>query len=330
MEASLGKIYKIIRILIYLIPVVVVIVGLYLVFFPVEKFAYLSGQPKLSKFDIRKDTGANELSFGVFPLKKNNIINLDVNLKKTEKKSCKENLPVVSLERTYQAFLYPAGPDINSQDELRNLLYIDNSTKYSNGTLLHNKPTDRVFLISHGKKILFPGPEILLAFGYGFDYMVDVDQSVIDQYPEADEGVFLWTLPHPDGIIFESFPTHSFYLILNGQKRLITDPNFMDKAWPEHYSIPVNDITPANRSQCQISAKDYTNGNIKCAFYADNLPVALGKYYLFTLEYQDVCLVENIHINNALINFRPAKSYATIKDTIRTIFASILNRYIQK
>jgi len=329
-QISLEKIYKFTRIIIFFIPAVVVVVGFYLVLFPVESFTYSSDQPKLSKFDIQKDTSANEISFGVFPLKKNNLINLNVSLKKTEKQSCQKNPPSVSLERTYQAFLYPAGPDTNSPDELKDLLYADNSTKYPNGTLLHNKPTDQVFIISHGKKILFPGPEILLAFGYSFENMVDVDQSVIDQYPEAEERVFLWTLPHPDGIIFESFPSHSFFLVLNGQKRLIADPESLAKVWPEYYSIPVNDITPDSRSQCQVSAKDYAQGTVKCAFDANSLPVSLGKYYLFTFKFQDPCQAADIHPANARIDFSAQKSYATVKDTIRTIFASILNRYIQK
>jgi hypothetical protein len=330
MKISLDRIYKIIRILIYLIPVIVLIVGFYLVIFPVESFTYSSDQPKLSKFEIQKDTVSNEISFGVFPLKKNNLINLGVNLKKTEKKSCQENPPTVTLERTYQAFLYPTGQDIDNQDELKDLLYADNSTKYPNGTLLHNKPTDQVFVLSHGRRILFPGPEIFLAFGYNFDNMIDVDQSVIDQYPEADHRVFLWTQPHPDGIVFESFPSHSFYLVLNGQKHLITDANLLENAWPEHYSIPVNDITPDSRTQCHVLAKDYAAGTIKCVFDTNSLPISLGKYYLFTAKFQSSCQVADIHPGIARINFSAEKSYATVKDTIRAIFASILIRYIQK
>lgn len=330
MEASLDKIYKIVRILIYSIPILALVFGFYFVLFPVESFRYSSDQPNLSKFEIQKNNSANEISFGVFPLKKNNLINLNIDLKKTDKKSCRENPPAVLLERTYQAFLYPAGPDINSKDELKNLLFADNSMKYPNGTMLHNKPTDQVFFISHGKRILFPGPEIFLAFGYSFDNMVDVDQSIIDQYPEADGKVFLWTRPHPDGTIFQGFPSHSLYLALNGQKHLIADQDSLSKIWPKYYAIPVNDITRDNRSQCLISAKDYSKGTIKCAFDADKLPVSLGKYYLFTLGYQDSCQAENIHIDNARIDFTAEKSYATVKDTIRIIFASILNRYIQR
>jgi hypothetical protein len=330
MKIPLEKIYKFARIIIYMIPVLAVATGLYFAFFPVETFLYSSSQPKLSKFDIQKNSDDNEISFGVFPLRESDIINLNASFKKTDKKSCQQNPPSVSLERTYQAFLYSSGPDINDKDDLRNLLFADNNTKYPNGTLLHLKPTDQVFFISHGKRILFPGPEILLAFGYSFDNMVDVDQSVIDQYPEADEKVFLWTLPHPDGTIFESFPSHSFYLVLNGQKRLIANQSSLGEVWPKYYSIPVNDITPDSRSQCQVSAKDYSNGIIKCSFDTANLPLALGKYYLFSLKFQDSCQVENVHLDNARIDFSATKSYATVKNSIRTIFASILSRYIQK
>lgn len=326
----LEKIYRISRILIFLIPAIVVVAGFYLVLFPVESFRYSSDEPKISKFDIQKDNEANELSFGVFPLKKNNLFNLDMNLKKTEKQACQKNPPSVTLERTYQAFLLPTGPNIDNPDELKELLYADNPTKYPNGTMLHNTATDQVFIISHGKKILFPGPEILLAFGYNFDNMLDVDQSVLDRYPEAEGKVFLWTLPHPDGIIFQGFPSHSLFLVLNGQKRLIDDPDILEKVWPEHYSIPVNDITPDSRAECQLLETEYAEGTVSCTFDANKLPVSLGKYYLFTLKFQDPCQVANIHTDDARIDFTAEKSYVTVKDSFRTIFASILNRYILK
>lgn len=324
------KIYKILRVFIYAIPAVSIVAGLYLILFPVEDFKYYSAQPKISKFEPAKSADGNEISFGVFPLRKHRYADLEINFKKASVASCQKNPPTVTLEKTYQAFLFPEGPAISSAEELKNLLYENNSTRYPNGTLLHLKPTDEVFVISEGKRILFPGPEIFFAFGYSFDNLIDVDQATLDQYPEADPKTFLWTLPHPDGTIFEGFPSHSFYLTLGGQKRLITNEDILKEAWPEYYAIPIDDLSSENRLSCQISEKDYLKGATKCTFDTDKLPLSIGKYYLFALEYPESCKVANVHIDSARIDFIAEKSYSTVKDTIRTIFASILNRYIRQ
>jgi hypothetical protein len=318
------------RFIIYLIPVASVVIGLYLILFPIESFNYYSDKPSLSKFEFMKNIDANEIRFGVFPLRNHRFINLKINSAQTEKDSCRKNPPSVYLERTYQAFLYPDGGTVNSKEELKDLLFADNNTEYPNGSLLHLKPTDEVFFISHGKRILFPGPEIFFSFGFNFDNLNEVDQSTIDQFPEADDKVFLWTNPHPDGTIFQGFPSHSLYLALNGRKYLIPSPEILKDLWPNYYTIPVDDISPENKTECRPSEKDYAQGAVACSFDTNNLPLSIGKYYLFTVKYPDSCPVSDIHPENARINFIAERSYATIKDTIRTIFASVLNRYIQQ
>ena len=222
-EEKLEKIYRIIRVAIFFIPVLVVAVGAYLVFFPIDSYNFYPDNPKLSKFDISKNADTNALSFGVFPLRTYRYIDLSMNFKKSDKANCDSAAPDVTLAKTYQAFLNPTADTITSEDQLRSLLFEDNKTKFPNGSLLHLKPTNEVFLITHGKKILFPGPEILLAFGYSFDNLIDVEQSDIDQFPNADQKVFLWTMPHPDGTIFQAFPSHTLYLVSDGKKYPIAE-----------------------------------------------------------------------------------------------------------
>ena len=62
-EEKLEKIYRIIRVAIFLIPVLVVVVGAYLVFFPIDSYNFYPDNPKLSKFDISKNADTNALSF---------------------------------------------------------------------------------------------------------------------------------------------------------------------------------------------------------------------------------------------------------------------------
>jgi|GEM_PF-1493800 len=329
-EDRLGIIYKILRILIYSIPAIAIIAGLYLVLFPIENFGFYSDNPNISKFEISKDDGANSLHFGVFPLRENRLIDLRMDFKSTEIKSCFEKSPEIQVEKTYQAFLFPEGDPITDEVKLKELLFLDNASKYPNGTLLHLKPTNEVFLISHGKRILFPGPEIFRAFGFSFENLVDVDKSALDQFPESDQDVLLWTQPHPDGTIFQSFPSHKLYLVADEKKHLITDKALLDNAWEGNFSVPVGDENPDNFLTCSASAEDIAEQKIDCRFDSRKIMSGFGKYYYFSVGFPEKCPVEDVHVKNAKINFIAEKSYSTIKDSLRNIFASILNRYIYR
>lgn len=325
-EEKLEKIYRIIRVAIFCIPVIVIVVGAYLVFFPIDAYNFYPDNPKLSKFNIEKNSNANQLTFGVFPLRTYRYVNLSMSFKKSDKANCDSAAPVVSLTKTYQAFLDPTTDAIASEDQLRDLLFEDNKTKFPNGSLLHLKPTNEVFLITHGKKILFPGPEILLAFGYSFDNMIDVEQSDIDQFPNADQKVFLWTMPHPDGTIFQSFPSHTLYIVSGGKKYPIASKDLLNSVWPENYTIPVSDPDPENTLKCDTKN---TSEGISCQFDSTKLS-NIGGYYLFSVKFPTNCAIDNIHPSSSQIGFSSERSIATIKDSLKNIAASALNRYFYK
>jgi hypothetical protein len=324
-EERLTKIYKYIRIVIFVIPVVVIIVGFYLVLFPVDSYSYYPNDQKLSKFDISKNTDSNEISFGVFPERSYRYIDLQMNFGKNISSNCLSGANV-TLSRSYQAFLYPTADPITNSDQLKDILFEGNKTKYPNDSLLHLKPTNEVFLISHGKKILFPGPEIFTAFGYNFDNLVDVEQSDIDQYPNADQKVFLWTMPHPDGTIFQAYPSHSIYIIFNGEKHQIEDKNLLDAVWPGNYTIPVSDFDPENNLKCPVkSGTTQINCRFDSAMISDT-----GHYYYFSIKFPENCRVAEVFPAKSKIQFHSERSVATIKDSLKTIAASILTRYFYK
>lgn len=329
-EDRLGIIYKILRILIYSIPAIAIIAGLYLVLFPIEDYKFYSDNPNISKFEIEKDESANALKFGVSPLQEHPFVDLTMDFKSTEKKSCFENSPEIKVEKTYLAFLFPDGDPITDEAKLKEMLFLDNTSKYPNGSLLHLKPTDEVFFISRGKSILFPGPEIFRAFGFSFENLTDVDKSALDQFPEADQDVLLWTQPHPDGTIFQSFPSHRLYLIANGKKYLIADKTILDNVWNGNFSVPVGDENPENFLSCRASAEDIVDRKISCRFDSRQMMSSLGKYYYFSVGFPDKCPIGDVHVKSAEINFIAEKSYSTIKDSLRNIFALVLNRYIYR
>jgi hypothetical protein len=325
-EEKLEKIYRVTRVAIFFIPVIVVVVGAYLVLFPIDTYTFYPDNSKLSKFEIEKYPNTNQLIFGVFPLQTYRYVNLSMTFKKSDKANCQNAAPVVSLAKTYQAFLDPTADTIASEEQLHDLLFEDNKTNFPNGSLLHLKPTNEVFVITHGKKILFPGPEILQAFGYSFDNLIDVDQSDIDQFPNADQKVFLWTMPHPDGTIFQSFPSHALYLVSDGKKYPIASKDLLNAAWPENYAIPVSDPNPESTLKCQV---EKAAKGIFCQF--DNSKLSdIGGFYLFSVNFPANCAVDNIHPASSVISFSSEKSIETIKQSLKNIVTSALNRYFYK
>jgi len=325
-EEKLAKIYRAARVLIFAIPVLVIVVGLYLVLFPVDSYSFYPNDSKLSKFEVAKNTQNNNLTFGVFPVRNFRFIQLSMNFKKSEKQNCQASNAEVSLEKTYEAFLLPSAETITNEDQLHSFLFDGDKAKYPNGSLLHLKPTNEVFIITHGKKILFPGPEIFQAFGYSFDDLTEVDQSEIDQFPDANPKTFLWTMPHPDGTIFQAFPSHSLYLIFDGKKYPIASQDLLSKVWPSNFEVAISDSSNDNKLPCKNTGKQ---NQVSCQFDSSKLS-DIGGYFLFSMKFPENCQIENVHPDNSEIRFFSEKSTATIKDSIKNMAASVLNRYFYK
>ncbi|MDD5489952.1 MAG: hypothetical protein PHP25_04720 [Candidatus Moranbacteria bacterium] len=328
-SASLEKIYKIVRIIIFAVPVFTILLGMYLILFPVESFGYSASQPENSKFEIAKNESQNKISFGVFPTLNHQYIDLSIDFGKIGSSSA-EKPTQITIEKTYQAFLYPDGEPIKDKGELRDLLFRDNKSPYPNGSLLHLKPTDEVYLLTDGKKILFPGPEIFRAFGYNFDNLAEVEKSTLDQFPNADDRVFLWTHPHPNGTLFQAYPSHKIYLVVDGKKREIENVQDLSNLWPNYFTIPVDDAEKNNQFVCPPDAQQTKNGKVFCRFDRQKMPSSLGGYYNFALKYPDSCPIAGVNIEKASIRLVTGKTFATVKDSFRSIFASVLNRYFLK
>jgi hypothetical protein len=325
-EEKMEKIYKAARIAIFAIPALVVIIGMYLVLFPVGTYNFYPDNQKLSKFEITKYAGEKKLSFGVFPLRSYRYVELSMNFKKNERASCQASSAEVNLQKTYQAFLLPSGETIANEDQLREILFDSNKTKFPNGSLLHLNPTNEVFFVSHGQKILFPGPEIFQAFGYSFDNLVEVQKSALDPLPDADQKVFLWTKPHPDGTIFQAFPSHTLYVVSDGKKYPIANKELLGKVWPENYFVPVSDPDTENIVKCQATS---SQNSIFCRFDSTMLS-GLGRYYHFSVKFPANCALESVHPDDSRIRFFSERSMETIKISFQTIAASALNRYFFK
>ena len=318
--------YKISRFFIYLIPLLAIIAAGYLIFFPINVYRFYSEDPNASKFEFQKDPAKNELTFGIFTVRESRFAEVSLGLKNSNSKSCRPEL--VSLRKTYQAFLFPEGEEIADAGKLREILFADNKTKYPNGSLLHVKSTNQVFFISHGQKTLFPGPEIFEAFGYSFDNLTDVDSATIDEFKDADIGVFLWTIPHPDGTIFETYPSRRLFVTNNGKKYPIASEEILKGVWPDFYTIAVGDENASENLDCQPALGKFSR-KFFCRFDLAQLS-GIGRYHLFTAKFPSRCSVANIHPDDSQVRYISEKSLAVFKTSVRDIAASVLNRYFYK
>lgn len=326
MENKLGSIYKILRFFIYLIPLAAIVVGSYLIFFPIDTYRFYSENPNASKFEIEKDSEKNELSFGVFPVRESRFAEVSLGFKNNNLKSCPAES--ISLRKTYRAFLFPEGEEISDAGKLREIVFSDNKTKYPNGLLLHVKSTNQVFFISRGQKMLFPGPEIFEAFGFSFDNLTDVDMATIDEFKDADVGVFLWTIAHPDGTIFETYPSHRLYVVHDGKKYPIASKELLKEVWPDFYTIAVSDENSDENLTCQPVQRKFSK-KLFCRFDLQSLS-GIGRYHLFTAKFPSKCPVADIHSDDSQVRYISEKSSATFKMSLKTIAASVLNRYFYK
>lgn len=326
MENRLETIYKTLRFFIYLIPFLAIIIGSYLIFFPIDIYRFYSDNPNASKFEFEKDLKKNELSFGIFPVRESRFAEVSLNLKNSDSKPCSAEL--ISLRKTYKAFLFPEGEEITDTGKLREIIFSDNKTKYPNGSLLHVKSTNQVFFISRGQKMLFPGPEIFEAFGFSFDNLTDVDMATIDEFKDADVGVFLWTIAHPDGTIFETYPSHRLYVVHDGKKYPIASKELLKEVWLDFYTIAVSDENSDENLTCQPVQRRFSK-KLFCRFDLQSLP-GIGRYYLFTAKFPLKCPAADIHPDDSQVRYISEKSSAAFKTSLKTIAASVLNRYFYK
>ena len=138
----LEKLYKTLRVLIYAIPVISIITGLYLILFPIESFNYYPENPELSKLEISQAPDKKTINFGVFPMRGYPNVDLRMEIKTPAKrKSCLNDSLRVEVRKTYQSFLYPEGEEITNADQLRDFLLSRNKKSLSWSALVISSPS---------------------------------------------------------------------------------------------------------------------------------------------------------------------------------------------
>lgn len=187
----------------------------------------------------------------------------------------KANFPKeLKIFRGYLAQLNPPGEEINSEEELRNLIF-GGEQKIANGSLVAKGGA--VYFVSRGKKFPFISQEAFSRLGFDWEAVEEAPEEFDDL--EKGDKITLSSL-HPDGVLLKD-RQGQIYLVWEEQKRLV-DKNLVEKIWPEANYVMVDSAEPVSQGTVQLKKE-----NEKELLYSAKLSQENGEKtggYLFQIK----------------------------------------------
>jgi hypothetical protein len=189
---------------------------------------------------------------------------------------------------------------------------------FANGSLVAYG--DAVSIVS-GKNIFpidnFTTFEIL---GYSWDDLIPAGGDEISLY-EKQKLINLSSL-HPAGTIFYTPDEDKYYLIQDGQKRLLPSKKIAD-SWLKKSPILADSQSLKVQSQCALNQQSWLFKQYLCQADISALQNLKGKDYEFRLTSQ-----ENFRANDLVMSLRKDYSWNNLNKNLREIFSSIKKNYV--
>ncbi|MEA2007078.1 MAG: hypothetical protein U9O20_02870 [Patescibacteria group bacterium] len=138
----------------------------------------------------------------------------------------------IDVYKDYMVQLYPVGDIIESENELRELLFFENDTEFSNGTLVSFN--NAVFFISRGQRRPFLGPEVFLRLGFDWDEVETENGQGLVTMEQGEKINFI--SPHPDGTILET-KQENLFLVWNKERLPIENRQLLENVWPNNHVV---------------------------------------------------------------------------------------------
>jgi len=276
---------------------------------------------------------AKSISFGHSFNKLTRFIEVNIRLDLKDPKNCIQNNSNLYFERTFKAFLLSDGKTIESANELKEYLFENNKLEYPNGSLLHVKQTDEVFVLTHGKKMLITSPQLFELFGWSWDNLIDIDKAKADKIANTDPPYLSISNQHPAGTLIKSYPSGKYYLVWDKEKLPIASSSIVQEVLDmkdKELSIAVTDRGNERLLSCPISSNSLKSEKISCLFDEYKLRESLGNYYYFYFKLPDSCDLETAEIEKVNLKFITDKSSITVRQSLKDIIASLINRYAYK
>ncbi len=165
---------------------------------------------------------------------------------------------------------------IKTEDFLSRFEVSEELAGFSNGSLVAYGGS--VYIVSKNEILPVGDPTIFVSSGFSWNDLINVSGDEISMYIKGD--MFALDSPHPDGMIYFAIDTERFYMILNGQRHLLSGENAA-LSWNRRSPISVLEKSADVSSRCVLQKKAFDMGNFsyECEALIENLSDHIGKDY---------------------------------------------------
>jgi len=183
----------------------------------------------------------------------------------------------IDVYKDYLAQLYPIGDAIESEAKLREYLFFENDTEFSNGTLVSFN--DAVFFVSRGQRRPFLGPEAFLRLGFDWENVETENGQGLVAMDEGEKINFISA--HPDGTIFET-KEGELFLIWNKERLPIKNRQLLESVWSNNHIVHV----ASKKANLVGSCSGIKNSSRKVSCFMEGVEMTgagIGSTYVFDL-----------------------------------------------
>jgi len=363
--------YTIARIILYSITIISISLFIFQTVFPTLNFSFNFRTPDSSKNNLINPQTKEALPNTNGKVGKDESLSLVASALTTfsqariqvllEKKSQSIESLQASIERSYQSFLFPNGPIINSFPSAT-LYKIDNAYYELRGTILfpflsesayHSRYRDTdaqneeksfidQYILSDtllgyriGSTVSFADGVFLIVsetemrpFGDA-EIFLNLGYRFENVIPASEEELSIYKkgkiitlgMQHPDGTLFFDQDTKAYYLIENKTKRLINNTEYKDFLKEKQIPIIASSKISKEKALCTLEP-DILGQSLSCQTSVASLPAGFGNDFILTLQGNDT----DIDINTVKFSLHTEAN----KENMLTVLSKVKQRILAR
>lgn len=158
--------------------------------------------------------------------------------------------------------------------------------------------------------------------GYVWDDLIPAGGDEVSLYEK--QKLINLTSPHPTGTVFYAADADKYYLIQDGQKRLLPSRKIAD-SWLQKSPILVDGQSLEIQGQCALDKKSLTFKSYLCLADISALQNLKGKDYEFKFTSQ-----ENFRTSDLVVRLKKEYSLNNLNNNLREIFSRVKKNYVSQ
>jgi len=158
--------------------------------------------------------------------------------------------------------------------------------------------------------------------GYVWDDLIPAGGDEVSLYEK--QKLINLTSSHPSGTIFYAADTDKYYLIQDGQKRLLPSKKIAD-SWLQKSPILVDGQSLEIQGQCALDKKSWSFKSYLCSADISALQNLKGKDYEFKFTSQ-----ENFRTSDLVVRLKKEYSLNNLNNNLREIFSRVKKNYVSQ